>query len=100
MITVAEAIRTNAARTMYPFDNLRIVMRDLFYRLVERHGAKPDEITAGLEAMAGYDTVSGQTDPETSTFKGVPVRFDRAMPRDEMRFMHASDVVGVITNIS
>lgn len=96
---IVEPIRVNGTRTTCAFDNLRMAMRDVFYRLVES-GRTPTHWVAGLKALSAYELLSDQNDPPVTTFKGLPGTLGIGMETDRLEFRRNGEVVGVVWNIS
>lgn len=94
-----ERLVMNSARTSCAYDNLRHVMRNMFYRLTLA-GTQPTGIRAGLDTLIGYEMLSEQNDPPVTTFKGVAVELDGTLPPDQMRFVCGNDVIGEIHHVS
>ena len=69
------------------------------YGLVEE-GVLTVVNVAGRYAINGYEQVANQNDPPTTTFKGISMRFDPAVPQDELRFESDGEIVGRIVGIS
>lgn len=99
LATEAAVIEVNASRTTCAFDNLRQVMRDVFYQL-EAKGLKPTAAKAGRWVLVGYEMLSEQNDPPVTTFKGIPVTLAPEIDRERMEFWCGDRLVGVVKGIS
>jgi hypothetical protein len=97
--TDAAVIETHGARLTCAFDQLRGVMRDVFYRL-EAAGLKPTHARAGHRALIGYEGLCEQNDPPVTTFKGIPITLGPEMAPDRLAFFCGGRLVACIANIS
>jgi hypothetical protein len=88
----------DGSQSQVPYDNLRRVMRMMYYETV-RIGYPANMILASVDALIAYEERCEQNDPATTTFKGVPVRVDFLLRR-EMIFLCGDQHVGRIRNIT
>ena len=86
-------------KTTCAYDNLRARMREVYYGLAAA-GMPVSHLTAAGRVLAAYDMLSEQNDPAVTTFKGLPIRFDAAVPDGELWFVSGEAVVGKVTHIS
>jgi hypothetical protein len=88
-----------AVKTSCTFDNLRHVMRLVYYDLCE---AKifPTHIVSGKAALIGYELLTQTGDPAVTTFKDLPLYFSAEVPPNEMEFWRFNERVAAVRDIS